>query len=218
MRWETAPVFDLFARVYDWFTDQDAWSESCRGLAEHVPPGASRVVDLGCGPGVSLLALVDERPDVRAIGVDRALRMLRIARDRARHTGNRGAILGWVCADAARLPLADNAIDVVTGHSFLYLVVDRAAVLQEMRRALRKGGRVVLMEPNARGATLGGVLRVSHSVRHLVSVSLWRPFSRIHGRFTTGSLTQTLEGAGFVARGAQDVLGGLGILAWADKV
>ena len=92
----------------------------------------------------------------------------------------------WLQADAARLPLAEGSVDACTGHSFLYLVADRSAVLAEARRVLRPGGQLVLMEPSARGASPAGVLRVSHDVRHLVSVSLWRPFSLLHGRFTPG--------------------------------
>ena len=73
------------------------------------------------------------------------------------------------------------------------------------------------MEPSSRPATLRGVLRLSRNPRHLLSVSLWRPFSRLHGRFSAASLIATLEQAGFVDCHVQETLGGLGLLAWADK-
>jgi SAM-dependent methyltransferase len=115
------------------------------------------------------------------------------------------------------LPLADASVDACTGHSFLYLVSDRAGVLREVRRVLRPGGRLVLMEPNARAATLRSVLAVSRDPRHLVSVSLWRPFSRLHGRFTPTSLAACLEAAGFVSCDVTESFGGLGLLAQATR-
>ena len=71
------------------------------------------------------------------------------------------------------------------------------------------------MEPNAAAATPRGVLALSRDVRHLVSVSLWRPFSRLHGRFSAATLTATLEAAGFRVLGVEPTLGRLGWLACA---
>jgi ubiquinone/menaquinone biosynthesis C-methylase UbiE len=117
-------------------------------------------------------------------------------------------------ADAAHLPFASQGLDACAGHSFLYLVADRTAVLGEARRVLKPGGRLVLMEPNARAASVSQVLAISRDPRHLVSASLWRPFSRLHGRFSPASLVATLERAGFEVCGAEETLGGLGVLGW----
>jgi ubiquinone/menaquinone biosynthesis C-methylase UbiE len=141
--------------------------------------------------------------------------MLRQARRRQRRLTDQR--ITWLRADAARLPLRTATLDACTGHSFLYLVANRDAVLAEARRVLKPGGRLVLMEPNARAVTAREILRVSHDPRHLVSASLWRPFSRLHGRFTTRSLVATLERAGFSQCQAEETLGGLGVLAWGSK-
>jgi len=128
-------------------------------------------------------------------------------------------MLGWRSRDLdfAHLPFATASVDACTGHSFLYLVADRSGVLSEIRRGLRPGGRLVLMEPNGRGVTPRQALAVSHDVRHLVSVSLWRPFSRLHGRFTPTSLSSTLAHAGFVDCHVEEALGGLGLLVSATR-
>ncbi len=218
MRPPTTWLFNLGAEVYGWFTAQPAWRASCARLAERVASGEPRrIVDLGCGPGVSTFALARHRPGALVVGFDVAPRMLREACRRQRRVGLGHARIAWVLADSARLPLRDGSVDALTGHSFLYLVHDRDRTLAESRRALRPGGQLVLMEPHSRPATLQATLRVSRDVRHLVSVSLWRPFSRFHGRFSSASLASTLEGAGFRRPEMDEVLGGLGLLASAER-
>ena len=203
--------------MYAWFTAQAVWRGSCARLASRLTDlSAPRVADLGCGPGVSTFELARRLPRARVVGVDIAPRMLHEARRRRRQAHLSNACISWLRADAAQLPFQDGSLDVCTGHSFLYLVANRAAVLSEVRRVLRPSGRLVLMEPNDRPASVSQMLELSRDPRQIVSVSLWRPFSRLHGRFTAVTLATTLERAGFIVRGAEETFGGLGVLAWAE--
>jgi ubiquinone/menaquinone biosynthesis C-methylase UbiE len=207
-------LFNLGADIYAWFTAQAAWRASAAALATRLEDlGAARIVDLGCGPGVSTFALARQLPAACLIGLDVAPRMLNEARRRQRGAGIASTRIGWVQADAAHLPFHDATVEACTGHSFLYLVANRRAVLSEVRRVLRPGGRLVLMEPNDRPASLARALSLSRDPRHLVSVSLWRPFSRLHGRFSAASLIATLQHAGFVECDATETMAGLGLLA-----
>lgn len=208
-------LFNLGADIYAWFTAQAAWRASCAQMTGLLSAASGAyILDLGCGPGVSTFELARQMPAARLVGLDIAPRMLAQARRRARRVQPRPS---WLRADAAHLPIADASVDACTGHSFLYLVGDRSAVLAEARRVLRPGGHLVLMEPSARPAHPLGVLEVSRDIRHLVSVSLWRPFSRVHGRFSDASLRRTLEQAGFVDCHVEETLGGLGVLVRATR-
>jgi SAM-dependent methyltransferase len=209
-------LFNLGAEIYGWFTAQDAWRASCARLADHLPPGARPLVlDLGCGPGVSAMEIARRRPDARVHGLDVAPRMLDEARRRIAASTTRQ--IGLLRGDVTRLPVRTGSLDAVTGHSFLYLLPNRAAALAEMQRVLRPGGRVVLMEPSARPATVATALAVSRDPRHLFSIMLWRPFSRLHGRFSPESLRAAFASAGLRPLGDEESIGGLGIIGWAEK-
>lgn len=217
MKLGSARLFDLGADVYAAMNAQAAWGRSCGRLAAHFPAGAApRVLDLGCGPAFAAVAIARARPDARLMGLDLAPRMLARAR-RHLQRARLGRRVPLVLADAARLPFPDAAFDVLTGHSFLYLVDRPTAVLREALRVLRPGGRLILMEPHDRRVPVREIVRHSRHPGFLFSVALWRPYSRHHGRFTAGTLGATLDAAGFRTVGSEEVLGGLGLIAWAER-
>lgn len=214
----TRRLFQWGAWGYGLSTDQPTWKASCAELVRHFPPTAEppRVLDLGCGPGVSALELARRLPDAQVIGLDIASGMLRQAQRYAARDGLAGHI-PWVQADAARLPFASSSLDVVTGHSFLYLVSDRQGVLAEAYRVLRPGGRIVLMEPNDRRFALGLLRRVLAEFRFTVSAILWHIYSRLHGPLTPTRLAEALRQAGFVHILAEETLAGLGLIGRGEK-
>ncbi|MDQ1397416.1 MAG: hypothetical protein QOG64_2675 [Acidimicrobiaceae bacterium] len=99
-----------------------------------LPPGGT-VLDIGCGPGTDLAAIGGHR----AIGLDRSWTMVqRTARQHRR-----------VCVgDAHRLPFATGAFNGCRADRVLQHVDEPAAVLGEMRRVTRPGGRIVVAEPD----------------------------------------------------------------------
>lgn len=199
-------LFDAVALPYQWLTRHPIWERHCARMAEHLPPGARRVLDLGCGPGNSTVHL-----GVGAIGGDCSLSMLRLARRREPR-------LPLVSLDAGRLPLRDGSLDAVTFHSVLYLLPDQPGTLREVQRVLRPGGRALLLEPRqARGATVFGLLRALRNPRWAMTAALWRTMSGAYGRFTFAALWSLLEAAGLRVVSVEESLGGLGWLAVAEK-
>lgn len=212
-------IFELGAPIYNWFNAQGVWRESCARLAAHFPPTAAgaktRVLDLGCGPGNTAIEMARVRRDAFYVGLDLAPKMLELAQKEtayAKLTPN----IAYVLADATALPFPDDLFDVTTGHSFLYLVGDRAGVLRESFRVLRRGGRWVSMEPRD-GKTANWVAKHWTNIRFMVSVMLWRPYSKMHGRLDEQKFPETLSRAGFKNNGTELAIEGLGIIGYGEK-
>jgi ubiquinone/menaquinone biosynthesis C-methylase UbiE len=202
----SSSVFRAVALPYELLTRHPVWERQCARMALELPAGARHVLDVGCGPGNSTVHL-----PAGAVGGDPALSMLR----RARH---RAPALPVVALDAGALPMRTGSLDAVTFHSVLYLLPDQPAALSETARALRTGGRAILMEPQ-RGhrATLLGLLRALPRPRWAVTAALWRTMSSLYGRPSMDSLGEALRRAGLRVVRIEETLGGLGLLAVAEK-
>jgi SAM-dependent methyltransferase len=127
----------------------DATVESFAGVANHwvlgrVEPGAI-VLDLGCGAGTDLLIAAQMTgPTGRVIGVDMTSAMLDRARESADAMGLDHVALHEALIES--LPLADASVDAVISNGVIDLVPDKDAVLDEIDRVLRPGGRLQLAD------------------------------------------------------------------------
>jgi arsenite methyltransferase len=127
----------------------DATVESFAGVANHwvlgrIEPGAV-VLDLGCGAGTDLLIAAQMTgPTGRVIGVDMTASMLERARASADEMGVDNVELHEALIES--LPLGDASVDVVISNGVIDLVPDKDAVLDEIDRILRPGGRLQLAD------------------------------------------------------------------------
>ena len=101
-----------------------------------VEPGAS-VAEVGAGTG-NFLALFDGVAG-RQIAIDLTHAMLAQAVKGHPH-------FGAVIADGARLPLRSRSIDLVTSAQTLHHIHAPIPVIQEMRRVVTPGGRVLIVD------------------------------------------------------------------------
>lgn len=107
-----------------------------------------RVLDLGCGIGNLLIALVEKTAFIEPpVGVDVSPVIIELGRSEVRRAGMEGRI-SLQTAAANRLPFPDAAFDVaISSHVVKHL--DQAALaasLGEVARVLRPGGRFLLWE------------------------------------------------------------------------
>ncbi len=129
-----APVYDVMNRVMTGGLDV-RWR---RLAARAVVVAGDRVLDAACGTGD--LALADARAGAAAVtGLDFSAEML--ARARRKAPG-----LEWVQGDLLALPFADAAFDAATVGFGIRNVADLELSLRELRRVLRAGGRLAILE------------------------------------------------------------------------
>ncbi len=104
--------------------------------------GTQVVADVGCGNGFDLRQIVPQGRCRHAIGLDLSAGMLGSLED-LRQPG----VLSLVQADAQRLPLSDESVDVAMAMHMLYHVPDVPAAIRELRRITKRGYVASLREP-----------------------------------------------------------------------
>ncbi|HET7231174.1 MAG TPA: class I SAM-dependent methyltransferase [Longimicrobium sp.] len=137
---EGDPTYDSVAELYDQvFEDITVREDEWRWLDRVLPREPLRVLDMGCGNGALLLQLGGRV--AHGVGVDASAGMIERARLRAAGRPN----LEFVHITGPELPFPDASFDVITSLlSFRYL--DWDPVMMELRRVLKPGGRLLIVD------------------------------------------------------------------------
>jgi SAM-dependent methyltransferase len=99
------------------------------------------VLDLGSGGGIDVLLSARRVGETGfAYGVDMTDEMLELARSNATKAGARN--VEFLKGTIEDIPLPDETIDVVISNCVINLSIDKPAVLAEMFRVLKPGGRI----------------------------------------------------------------------------
>jgi len=150
-----APRYDLLNRLLSGGTDV-RWRRRAVDFLEILPP--ARVLDLCTGTADLLIEALRRDAGNEGIGVDLSLGMLvRGAAKLAR--GGYGARSALVAADGERLPVRDGLFDGALVAFGIRNVADPVAAMREVRRALRPGGRFVVLEFSMPGGVFGMAYR-----------------------------------------------------------
>ena len=128
-----APVYDAMNRVMTAGLDQ-RWR---RITIDEAVRAGDRVLDACCGTGDLAIAARARGADV--VGLDFSERMLERARKKEPQ-------IEWLQADVLALPFDEGSFDTVTVGFGVRNVVDLEAGLRELRRVLRPGGRLGILE------------------------------------------------------------------------
>jgi SAM-dependent methyltransferase len=103
------------------------------------------VLDLGCGAGLDLYHYARAvGPAGKVYGLDLSSAMLRKAEQNLRALGIANAEFLEAAADA--IPLPDASVDLVTANGIYNLSPEKDAVMREVARVLKRGGRTMFAE------------------------------------------------------------------------
>ncbi|MFD1933529.1 TRM11 family SAM-dependent methyltransferase [Nonomuraea mangrovi] len=156
---------------------------------------ARTVLDPCCGAGTTLVEALACVPGPRYLGADLSPAAVRVAAGNAGQAGNavdaRG--IGWLVADAGRVPLPAGSVDVVLVNPPWDRQVAMAGLpaadgdrlWREVRRVLAPRGRVVALLPDdvePAGFAVDRAVRLSLMGRHPVIAVLSPPARRGSGR------------------------------------
>jgi phosphatidylethanolamine/phosphatidyl-N-methylethanolamine N-methyltransferase len=133
-RW--APIYDL---IFDLPFHPGRLAASRAAAAAAGPDGAMLVVGVGTGLELELLP-----QGLRVTGIDISAAMLDIARERVARKGLR-QVRSLMVMDAGATDFPDQCFDVAMAPYVMSVVPNPARVLSETWRAIKPGGRMVVM-------------------------------------------------------------------------
>src|SRR2546430_14719005 len=145
--------FEAFTR-HPFFTEVNRW------IVERVMcPGRRKIVDWGCGPGAVtklILERLDDARNAKVIGIDPSPSALSKARA-AIHS----RVVEFIEGSAEWVSRLVSSADAVVFLNAIPLVPDKAQVLAEIRKVLKRDGAVALNTTFFNGAYVDGTAGVS---------------------------------------------------------
>ncbi len=126
---------------FDWQTSAPYFADCEAALVRSVDakPG-ERLLEIGCGEGSNLFHLRGHK--AVCFGIDFSTAKAAFA--------HRAIGIHAAAADATALPFASSSFDAVLIRDLLHHLPTPSLALAEARRVLRPGGRLTLIEPNAK--------------------------------------------------------------------
>lgn len=117
---------------------------------------AATVLDLGCGTGVVSRAIARRKGFAgRVTGIDRSPYLIAAASRFAAGEGVSG-VVEFRSGDSQSLELRPGAFDAVVAHTLISHVEDQRAVMKEIARVVKPGGRVGVFDGDYASMTYGG--------------------------------------------------------------
>lgn len=145
---EIAPRYDFLNHLLSLELDRLWRARTARRLRSILQRPDARVLDLCCGTGDLAFALARSGP-AQVIGADFSHAMLVRADTKSNghsQDGTKSAPVVFFEADALRLPFADASFDLVTTAFGFRNLANYEAGLREIRRVLKAGGTLAILE------------------------------------------------------------------------
>ena len=119
--------------------------QSYHRVLEQLSIAPSKILDLGCGVGMSTFAMQQVYPQAKVTGLDLSPYFLSVARYRGQQQN-----IEWIHAAAESTGLPENSFDLISACLVFHELPTAAAVaiITEARRLLRSGGYLTIMDMN----------------------------------------------------------------------
>jgi len=151
-----APRYDLLNRLLSAGTDA-RWRRACVDRLELRAP--ARILDVCTGTADLLIEALRRDARHSGMGIDLSQEMLARGQAKLRRRGLLGRA-SLASGDAERLPLAAESFDAAVVGFGIRNVGGMPEALRELRRVLRPGGRLVVLEFSMPRGLLGAVYRL----------------------------------------------------------
>lgn len=139
-----APTYDKLNHWLSMGVDRTWRRRSLKRIVDRSRP--QRILDVACGTGDYSIAIAQHaHPDTKVLGFDLTEAMLEVMREKVDRLGLAHQITTQQ-GNCERMPFADNSFDCVTIAFGIRNFEHREEALQEIRRVLVPGGRLVILE------------------------------------------------------------------------
>ncbi len=159
-----------------------------------IPANATKVLDLGCGPGDVMIRLARACPSLKITAVDGSPAMIQLAQTAIEECGlsmTISAMQGYVPG----LPLPVGQFDAVLSKDFLHHLPDPMSLWHEIRRLIKPGSFICVMDlrrPNSPQAAQGIVEAVAADEAEVLKIDF---YNSLLAAFTLEEIREQLKAA-----------------------
>ena len=138
------------ANLYDAFNKERI--QPSIDLANRIDKVCTRILDVGCGSGMSTLALKNRFPEAEITGVDLSGAMLENARKLLPD-------VQWIQRDCSESLEDLGQFDLVFSNAFLQWLPDQENFIKNIRNCIKENGMLAMQIPNFENMRMAGIIR-----------------------------------------------------------